>query len=134
MNTILLSINPEHVENIINGSKKYEFRRTKCKQKVEKILIYATSPIKLVIGEVAVLEVLEGYKESVWSVTAKYSGISKAFYNEYYSGKQLAVAYKLGDVCTFPRPLSLKYLGIKTAPQSFMYLSSTVITKLLDVI
>ena len=31
---ILLSINPEHVENIFNGNKKYEYRKIKCKEKV----------------------------------------------------------------------------------------------------
>ncbi len=31
MCAILLSINPNHVENILNGSKKYEFRKRHVK-------------------------------------------------------------------------------------------------------
>ena len=48
---ILLSINPEHVENIFNGNKKYEYRKIKCKEKVDKIIIYSTAPIMQVVGE-----------------------------------------------------------------------------------
>lgn len=51
---ILLSINPEHVENIFNGNKKYEYRKIKCKEKVDKIIIYSTAPIMQVVGEAEV--------------------------------------------------------------------------------
>lgn len=51
---ILLSINPNHVENIFNGTKKYEFRKVECKKPVDKIIIYSTSPIKKVVGEALV--------------------------------------------------------------------------------
>ena len=37
MATILLSIKPEYVERIFNGSKKYEFRKYLTQEKVEKI-------------------------------------------------------------------------------------------------
>ena len=125
MNTILLSINPEHVENIINGTKKYEFRRVKCKRKIDKILIYATSPIKMIVGEADVLDVIEDSKERVWEATSTYSGISEQFFYEYYFDKQQAVAYKLGKVNTFSNPVSLDSVGIKVAPQSFVYLADT---------
>lgn len=43
---MLLSINPEHVENILSGVKKIEFRKVRCKSDVNKIIIYATAPQK----------------------------------------------------------------------------------------
>lgn len=44
---ILLSINPEYVEKIFSGTKKYEYRKNIFKNKeVKTILIYSTSPIK----------------------------------------------------------------------------------------
>ena len=42
MCAILLSINPVHVENIMNGTKGYEFRKKACKRPVDKIIIYST--------------------------------------------------------------------------------------------
>ena len=35
---LLMSINPEHVDNILAGTKKFEFRKTKCKEKIDSIL------------------------------------------------------------------------------------------------
>ena len=35
---VLMSINPEHVSNILAGTKKYEFRKIKCKRKIESII------------------------------------------------------------------------------------------------
>ena len=43
---IIISINPEHVENIINGTKKYEYRTKAAKQDISSIIIYETVPVK----------------------------------------------------------------------------------------
>lgn len=44
---VLLSINPEYVEKIFSGIKKYEYRRSIFKNEaVDTIVIYSTSPIK----------------------------------------------------------------------------------------
>ena len=119
---ILLSINPQHVANIVQGKKCYEYRKKSCKRKVDKIVIYSTSPVKQIIGEVEVLDTLEMDKEELWKLTKEQSGISKKFYNAYYSGKTTAVAYKLGAVLEYKTPQLLTKIGVKVAPQSFMYL------------
>lgn len=120
---ILLSINPQHVENIVQGKKCYEYRKIRCKRKVESIIIYSTSPVKQVIGEVEVLEILEMNKEELWNLTKEQSGISKKFYSTYFKGRKMAVAYKLGSVIKYDTPKLLVDLGVKVAPQSFMYLN-----------
>ena len=43
---LLMSINPEHVANILAGKKKFEFRKTKCKEQIDSIVIYSTAPRK----------------------------------------------------------------------------------------
>ena len=73
---ILLSINPEHVENIFNGNKKYEYRKIKCKEKVDKIIIYSTAPIMQVVGEAEVKKILEDTPEEIWKITQNESGIN----------------------------------------------------------
>ena len=119
---ILLSINPEHVENILNGSKKVEYRKAKCRNDVDKILIYSTSPVKKIIGEVTVLEVIEDLPDNVWRLTSRDAGITKSFFDKYYENKPKAYAFKLGKVTKYEEPLSLSDLGIHSAPQSFMYI------------
>ena len=42
---LLMSINPEHVENILAGTKKFEFRKSKCKEQIESIVIYSTAQL-----------------------------------------------------------------------------------------
>lgn len=119
---ILLSINPEHVENILNGSKKVEYRKAKCRSDVDKILIYSTSPVKKVVGEVDLLEVIEDLPNNVWRLTSQDAGITRGFFDKYYENKAKAVAFKLGEVTKYKEPLSLSDLGINAAPQSFIYI------------
>ncbi len=119
---ILLSINPEHVENIFNGTKKYEFRKKKCKESIDKIIIYSTAPVMKVVGEAVVEEVLEGSPTDVWQKTSKNSGINESFFQKYYNGREKAIAYKLKDIVKYESPKELSYYGIKAAPQSFVYI------------
>lgn len=119
---ILLSINPEHVENILKGIKKYEYRKIACRRRVDKIIIYSTTPIKKVVGEAEVIDILQKEKDELWHETENESGITKTFFDEYYKNKETAVAYKLGKVTKFEKPKELQEYGIKCAPQSFVYI------------
>lgn len=119
---ILISINPEHVENIINGTKKYEYRRVAAKQDISSIIIYETFPIKRIVAEAEIEDVLMLSKEELWNVAKDKSGISKEFYDEYFKEKEIAYAYKLGKVTVYEEPKLLSEYNIKCAPQSFVYL------------
>jgi len=121
MCNILISINPEHVENIFNGSKKYEYRKVKCKKEIEKIIIYSTYPVKKVVGEATVEEILEDSPEVIWNETKDASGIDLNFYEEYFKDRKIAVAYKLNNIKKYDKPKSLLNYGIKSAPQSYVY-------------
>lgn len=121
MCSILISINPEHVENIFNGTKKYEYRKIKCKQEIDKIIIYSTSPIMKIVGEAKVEEILEGSPKKIWNITKKQSGITSKFYDKYFNNSEKAIAYKLTDIKKYEFPKDLSTYGIRTAPQSFIY-------------
>ncbi|NLI93032.1 MAG: ASCH domain-containing protein [Peptococcaceae bacterium] len=119
---MLLSINPEHVENILNGNKQFEFRKIQCKSDVDKIVIYSTSPVMRVVGEAEVLDVLVDTPDKVWQMTAELAGITKDFFDKYFENKKKAVAYRLGKVQKYQKPLELSDFGINFAPQSFVYI------------
>lgn len=123
MRKILISINPEHVDNIINGIKKFEYRRKAAKKDVSSIVIYETKPIKCVVAEAEILEVLEMPLEELWNLTKHASGITKEYYLSYFKGKKMAYAYKLGKVTKYNKPKPLTEFGIKSAPQSFVYIN-----------
>ena len=101
MCAILLSINPNHVENILNGSKKYEFRKKACKRHED---------------------VLVDEPETIWKKTKAKSGIDKNFFDKYYRDRDQAVAYKLKNVIKYGKPKELKDFGVNSAPQSFQYI------------
>lgn len=120
---ILMPINPEYVDEILAGRKKYEYRKTRAKRSnVNKMIIYSTSPIMKVVAEVDIKEILEEDPETLWKITKDESGISKDFYNKYYKNKSIAIAYKLGSIKIYDKPKDLKDIGINYVPQSFVYL------------
>lgn len=120
---ILMSINPIYADKILSGIKKYEYRKVKAKKdKVNKIVIYATYPIMKVVGEVEVKDILEETPEKLWNVTKEYSGVTKQFYDNYFNKSSKAIAYKLGKIEKYDEPKKLEDVGIKCVPQSFLYL------------
>lgn len=121
-NKILISINPEHVANIINGTKKYEYRKIAAKQDVSSIIIYETTPIKRIVAEAEIAEVIMLPPEELWEQTKEASGISKAFFDKYFKNRKMAYAYRLGEVKVFDTPKTLLDYGVKSAPQSFIYI------------
>ena len=118
---MLLSINPEHVEHILDGSKEYEFRKIRCKEDVDGIIIYATSPVKQIVAEADIEAIVENIPHRVWELTHSKSGISADFFFKYYEGKKKAIAYKLTNLNVFDSPRTLADYGVESAPQSFVY-------------
>lgn len=120
---ILMPINPEYVDEILSGNKKYEYRKIKAKRKnIDKMVIYSTSPIMRVVAEVDVEGIIESSPEKLWEQTKEYSGITKDFYSKYYKNKENAIAYKLGNIKVYDKPKKLCDIGINYVPQSFIYL------------
>lgn len=121
MKKILLSINPEYVERILNGTKKFEYRTKVAKRDIKAILIYCTYPTKKVVAQVKIKSILSDSPENLWKMTKEFSGISKEFFDRYFKNREVAYAYELGDVIEYKKPKLLEDFGIHYAPQSFIY-------------
>lgn len=123
MSTMLLSIKPRYAKVILEGKKQYEFRKSKPKDGVNRIIFYASSPQKQVVGEAMIETILIGTPKEIWEIAKTAAGITKKFYFAYYAGKDTAVAYKLKNVVIYDTPKKLSDYGIGQAPQSFVYLN-----------
>jgi len=123
MKAILISIKPQYVEKIINGTKKYEFRKTLPKNICDTMLIYCTSPIKKVVASAKIEEVLSDSLESLWKKTEKYSGINYERFIKYFNNTKIGYAYKLNSVQVFKTPKDIIDYGISIPPQSFFYVN-----------
>lgn len=118
---IILPIKPVFAEKILSGTKKYEYRKRLCKKEVKKIYIYATAPVKMIIGEVEVVNKMSMGKEKMWKETQKYAGITKEFYDQYFEYQDCACAYRIGKTMRYRFPVALDSIGIGYVPQSFIY-------------
>ena len=121
---VLLSIKPEFVDKIFDGSKKFEFRKNVFKRDgITKVVVYSTMPVGKVVGEFEIKDILKGEPSSLWQKTKGYSGVSRDFFDEYYQGRKAGVAIQVGDLVKYEKPISLAQLGDNiTAPQSYRYL------------
>ena len=120
---VLLSIKPKYAELILEGEKKYEFRRAIFKNpSVKKVVIYASSPISKVVGEFEIEDILSLKLSELWAHTMEHSGIDKDFYDTYFSGKDIGHAIKVKSVKRYKKHKELKDFDINYAPQSFAYI------------
>ena len=122
----LLSIKPEFVEEIIEGRKKFEYRKKIFKRSdVSSVVVYATKPYGKVVGEFEIDDIVEEDIEQLWNNTKQFSGITEEFFYDYFKNKESGFAIKIKEFITYEEPLELSEFDatIKAAPQSFCYIS-----------
>lgn len=122
MSTILLSIKPKYSKLIFDGSKKFEFRKIIAKKEVDKIIVYSSSPDKMIVGEAYVTGIVSMQKEDLWEFTKQYAGITEDEFFSYFDKNEDGHAYQFGKVEKYKNPKQLKDFGVDKAPQSFIYL------------
>ena len=120
---VLLSIKPEFALKIFDGSKKYEYRRSIFKRgEVKIVVVYASFPIKKVIGEFKIEGILHDEPQALWDKTKNYAGISKKRFLEYFTNKSNGYAIKVKSAKLYDVPLQLNNFMVSSPPQSFIYL------------
>jgi len=120
---VLLSIKPEFADKIFDGSKRFEFRRMVFKNTdVSKIVVYASAPVSRVVGEFEIEEIIQKELNELWEETKDYSGISRAYFDNYFTGKEKGFAISVRKPSRYKTPLNLKETFGMVPPQSFAYL------------
>lgn len=120
---VILSIKPIYAEKILTGEKKFELRKTIFKNsEIEKIIIYASSPISKIIGEFEIDGILNQELKNLWDTTKDYSCVDKDFFDSYFQNKKSGYAIRIKSYKKYDTIFDIqeKY-GIK-APQSFSYI------------
>jgi predicted transcriptional regulator len=123
---VLLSIKPHFAEHIFDGKKKYEYRRTIFNRKdVQKILVYASSPVKKIIGEFHISSLIYDKPELIWLRTRTSAGISKDLFFRYFVGKDKGYAIGIKHAKEYGTPFDpVDIIRDFVPPQSFMYIDS----------
>lgn len=87
---ILLSIKPKYVEQIERRSKRFEFRKQNFKSKPKEIWVYASSPVKKIVGIIYVEDVLEGSPIELW-LNRNSKQYFRLLYKEELQNKQFSI-------------------------------------------
>jgi len=121
---VLLSIKPKYANKIIDGEKKYEFRKIRLdKQKIGHVYIYSTSPVKKSLPGLLSMILSKTPQERLWKRCKKYSGVTKEEFFSYYAEKEVAFAIPIKKVEPLEVPIDpyAKMVNF-TPPQSYYYL------------
>lgn len=120
---ILISIHPNHIENIISGKKRYEYRK-KVPNNIQYLALYATSPVMRIVGIAKVEKIISAPPQLLWRQTRGSSGISFTFFKEYFQKSNTSYAIELSDIRIFKKAISLDDRNLNViAPQSYYFLT-----------
>lgn len=122
---ILLSIKPQYAQSILDGSKRFEFRkRIHRDPRVNTVVIYATKPVGQVVGEFSIADIHSESPVALWQRTKDFSGISEEFFSEYFQDRDIGHAIEIKKVRKYRTPKSIKdVLPSGVPPQSYAYLT-----------
>lgn len=122
MRKILLSIKPCYAHDILAGIKTVEYRKAVPKKLQSGIAyIYSSFPEKKIVGEFKYKGILAMSPDRLWEETKGRGGIKEGFFNSYFSNKRIAYAFDIESIKKYEEPMKIESLGLKKAPQSWMY-------------
>ena len=127
---LFLSLRPEYADLILSGGKTVELRRKRPMiERDEMIILYASSPIKSILGVARVRSVVQGSVNEIWRKFGRDSGITKKAYEDYFDNAVDATAITLNGTKRLSRPRSLhairEIIDGFAPPQSFRYLTDS---------
>jgi predicted transcriptional regulator len=127
---LFLSIKPRFATEIIAGRKTVELRRTRPRgaRDGSMVVIYASSPVRAVIGTFEVDRVVSGCPDSLWDEVAERAGLSREEYDAYFDGASEAVAIFVRSTDKAGTPYSLDAIRRECPsfhpPQAFRYIGN----------
>jgi predicted transcriptional regulator len=124
---LFLSLKPLYAEMLLDGRKTVELRRVKpAAEPGATVLLYASSPIKTLLGQAEVANIQVDPVDKIWARFGDRTGVTEEQFRKYFFGLDDAVAIELSCINRLERPRPLNDLrGRLTGfrpPQSFRYL------------
>jgi type I restriction enzyme S subunit len=122
---VLLSIKPKYVKSIIEGDKRYEFRKAIFKNReINRIYIYSSSPVKKIVGTFEIGSILEDHPIDLWDMVKEFAGINHRDFFAYFEGKSRAFAIEIQNLQEFTDPINpYETMPGFVPPQSYCYMN-----------
>ncbi|MFZ1903000.1 MAG: hypothetical protein ACLPF1_10070 [Methanoregula sp.] len=121
---VLLSIKPKYVRSIIEGEKRYEFRKAIFKDRsVNRIFIYSSAPVKKIVAVFEIGTILEDHPDILWDRVRDYAGIDDSEFFTYFAGRSKGYAIGIENLQELDEPIDPKEaIPEFVPPQSYCYL------------
>lgn len=134
---MILSLRPRFADAILRGVKTVELRRTEPKIRVPTLaLIYASTPVRALLGTCVVTSVESGHLAALWQVHGAGSGLDHGEFLNYFEGLEAGTALSLASPRRCSRPIPLVELRSRPKgfrpPQSFSYVDVETGNRLLQ--
>ena len=125
---LVISVKPEYAYKILSGEKKIELRKNTPKvSKDDLVIIYATNPLKAIVGYCRVRGIIIDNPKNIWNSYKNEAGISKDGFSAYYRNSLYATGILFKDVNSLSNRFTLErvksFLPNFKPPQSFSYIS-----------
>ena len=131
---ILISIKPRYASKIWSGEKRYEFRRVIPRERVPlatRYYVYESAPVKRIVGYFVVDAIhTRECLMTLWDETRDYAGLGVHEYVRYFSGAKRPFAMHIPFVKKLLFSRELWEIGLKRAPQNYLYLTPEQAQKL----
>lgn len=128
----LLSIKPKFADAIFSGVKQVEFRKSRLREGVKYVVVYATAPISKVIGYFRVAFVKQATPRLLWRRYWRVAGIDELSFDEYFADRRVGYAIGVESAIRLETPIAVRALtGANCGPQGYCYVSRHVLEQML---
>ena len=123
---LLIAIKPKWAEQILNGNKKWEYRRVAVHaEEGSKLILYASGPLHAIVGEATIEKVLIEPIDLLIQHTVKEVPETAEELRRYFEGKKIGCAIKVANPIRYANQITLedirKEIPDFKPPQSFYY-------------
>lgn len=127
----LMAIHPGYANAILDGAKGVEFRKRPLAPDVTTVVMYATAPVKSIVGEFKIDRTLRASPDDMWLAVGSIGAINEAAYRAYYADSSSAVGFLVTAACRYPVAIPLATIVPQPAvPQSFTYVDADDLERL----
>jgi predicted transcriptional regulator len=126
-----MAIHPQYAQAILDGRKQVEFRKRPLAADVRTVVIYATAPVKKIVGEFVVGDIVMTDPSALWSSLGAVGAIDEQDFRGYYAGAGTAAGIIVQTARRYRAPVDLTSLRpAPSVPQSFAYLPADLLAQI----
>lgn len=122
---VVMSVHPCFAEAIMDGRKKIEFRKRPLADDVTVVWVYATTPVRRVVGYFEVDGMHTGKPANLWREFAEMGCIDRADFDRYYAGSSTGAGIRIRKAVRLDVPaLIADLLPSGVPPQNYAYVGA----------